>query len=55
MSKHFAAAGGGRAARSVARRPGRPGALGIVDRWADRLLAGAPTRITPGDVAGARL
>jgi len=32
-----------------------PGALGIVDRWADRLLAGAPTRITPADVAGARL
>ena len=32
-----------------------PGALGIVDRWADRLLADAPTRITPVDVAGARL
>jgi L-cysteine:1D-myo-inositol 2-amino-2-deoxy-alpha-D-glucopyranoside ligase len=32
-----------------------PGALGIVDRWADRLLAGAPTRITPEDVSGARL
>jgi L-cysteine:1D-myo-inositol 2-amino-2-deoxy-alpha-D-glucopyranoside ligase len=32
-----------------------PGALGIVDRWADRLLADAPTRITPADVAGARL
>jgi L-cysteine:1D-myo-inositol 2-amino-2-deoxy-alpha-D-glucopyranoside ligase len=32
-----------------------PGALGIVDRWADRLLANAPTRITPADVAGARL
>jgi hypothetical protein len=24
-------------------------------RWADRLLAGVPTRITPADVAGARL
>ena len=32
-----------------------PGALAITDRWADRLLAGAPTRITPADVAGARL
>jgi L-cysteine:1D-myo-inositol 2-amino-2-deoxy-alpha-D-glucopyranoside ligase len=32
-----------------------PGALVIVDRWADRLLAEAPTRITPADVAGARL
>jgi len=32
-----------------------PGALGIVDRWADRLLADAPTRITPADVSGARL
>ncbi len=32
-----------------------PGALGIVDRWADRLLADAPTRIAPADVAGARL
>ena len=32
-----------------------PGALGLVDRWADRLLADAPTRITPADVAGARL
>jgi L-cysteine:1D-myo-inositol 2-amino-2-deoxy-alpha-D-glucopyranoside ligase len=32
-----------------------PGALGILDRWADRLLADAPTRITPADVAGARL
>jgi len=32
-----------------------PGALGVVDRWADRLLADAPTRITPADVAGARL
>jgi L-cysteine:1D-myo-inositol 2-amino-2-deoxy-alpha-D-glucopyranoside ligase len=32
-----------------------PGALGVVDRWADRLLAEAPTRITHADVAGARL
>ena len=32
-----------------------PGALGIVDRWADRLLADPPTRITPADVSGARL
>ena len=32
-----------------------PHALGIVDRWADRLLADAPTRITPADVSGARL
>jgi L-cysteine:1D-myo-inositol 2-amino-2-deoxy-alpha-D-glucopyranoside ligase len=32
-----------------------PGALGIVDRWADRLLADAPTRIMPADVSGARL
>jgi L-cysteine:1D-myo-inositol 2-amino-2-deoxy-alpha-D-glucopyranoside ligase len=32
-----------------------PGALGILDRWADRLLADAPTRITPADVAGVRL
>jgi L-cysteine:1D-myo-inositol 2-amino-2-deoxy-alpha-D-glucopyranoside ligase len=32
-----------------------PGALIVVDRWADRLLAEAPTRITPADVSGARL
>jgi L-cysteine:1D-myo-inositol 2-amino-2-deoxy-alpha-D-glucopyranoside ligase len=32
-----------------------PGALGIVDRWSDRLLADAPTRIVPADVSGARL
>jgi len=32
-----------------------PGALAIVDHWADVLLAGAPTRITSADVAGARL
>jgi L-cysteine:1D-myo-inositol 2-amino-2-deoxy-alpha-D-glucopyranoside ligase len=32
-----------------------PGALAIVDHWADVLLAGAPTRITSADVAGAHL
>jgi L-cysteine:1D-myo-inositol 2-amino-2-deoxy-alpha-D-glucopyranoside ligase len=32
-----------------------PGALLIVDRWADSLLARAPTRITWPDVSGARL
>jgi L-cysteine:1D-myo-inositol 2-amino-2-deoxy-alpha-D-glucopyranoside ligase len=32
-----------------------PGALEVVDRWADATLAEAPTRITPDDVAGARL
>jgi L-cysteine:1D-myo-inositol 2-amino-2-deoxy-alpha-D-glucopyranoside ligase len=32
-----------------------PGALAIVDHWADSLLAEAPTQITPRDVAGARL
>jgi L-cysteine:1D-myo-inositol 2-amino-2-deoxy-alpha-D-glucopyranoside ligase len=32
-----------------------PGALEVVDRWADSVLAEAPTRITPDDVAGARL
>jgi L-cysteine:1D-myo-inositol 2-amino-2-deoxy-alpha-D-glucopyranoside ligase len=32
-----------------------PGALAIVDHWADTLLAEAPTRITPADVSGARL
>jgi L-cysteine:1D-myo-inositol 2-amino-2-deoxy-alpha-D-glucopyranoside ligase len=32
-----------------------PGALGVVDRWADSLLAGAPTQITPADISGARL
>jgi L-cysteine:1D-myo-inositol 2-amino-2-deoxy-alpha-D-glucopyranoside ligase len=32
-----------------------PGALGILDRWADRLLADPPTRITQADVSGARL
>ncbi len=32
-----------------------PGALAVVDRWADTLLAEPPTRVTPGDLAGARL
>ena len=32
-----------------------PGALTIVDRWADALLAEPPTRITSRDLAGARL
>ena len=32
-----------------------PGALTIVDRWADSLLHEPPTRFTPRDVAGARL
>jgi L-cysteine:1D-myo-inositol 2-amino-2-deoxy-alpha-D-glucopyranoside ligase len=32
-----------------------PGALAIVDRWADVLVAEPPTGITPGDLAGARL
>jgi len=32
-----------------------PGALAVVDRWADRLLAEAPTRITPDDISGTRL
>ena len=32
-----------------------PGALAVVDRWADTLLAEPPARITPGDLAGARL
>ncbi len=32
-----------------------PGALTVVDHWADTILDEAPTRITPGDVAGARL
>ncbi len=32
-----------------------PGALAIVDRWADSLLADAPTQITPRDVSGGRL
>ena len=31
------------------------GALAVVDRWADALLAEPPTRITPHDLAGARL
>ena len=32
-----------------------PGALAVVDHWADTLVAGPPTRITPGDLVGARL
>jgi L-cysteine:1D-myo-inositol 2-amino-2-deoxy-alpha-D-glucopyranoside ligase len=32
-----------------------PGALAVVDRWADALLAAAPTQVTPQDVSGARL
>jgi L-cysteine:1D-myo-inositol 2-amino-2-deoxy-alpha-D-glucopyranoside ligase len=32
-----------------------PGALAVVDRWADALLAEPPTRITPAELAGARL
>ena len=32
-----------------------PGALAVVDRWADTLVAEPPTRITPGDLVGARL
>jgi L-cysteine:1D-myo-inositol 2-amino-2-deoxy-alpha-D-glucopyranoside ligase len=32
-----------------------PGALTVVDRWADRLLAEPPTRITPDHISGARL
>ena len=32
-----------------------PGALAVVDHWADALLAEPPTRITPRDLAGARL
>jgi L-cysteine:1D-myo-inositol 2-amino-2-deoxy-alpha-D-glucopyranoside ligase len=34
---------------------GAPGALSIVDRWADSLLAKAPARMTSQDVSGARL
>ena len=32
-----------------------PGALAVVDHWADALLAEPPTRITPRDLAGAHL
>jgi len=32
-----------------------PGALAVVDRWADTLLAEPPTRIAAADLAGARL
>jgi len=32
-----------------------PGALAVVDHWADTLVAEPPTRITAADLAGARL
>jgi L-cysteine:1D-myo-inositol 2-amino-2-deoxy-alpha-D-glucopyranoside ligase len=32
-----------------------PGALGVVDHWADTLVAEPPTRITAADLAGAAL
>jgi L-cysteine:1D-myo-inositol 2-amino-2-deoxy-alpha-D-glucopyranoside ligase len=32
-----------------------PGALAVVDHWADTLVAEPPTRITAEDLAGARL
>jgi L-cysteine:1D-myo-inositol 2-amino-2-deoxy-alpha-D-glucopyranoside ligase len=32
-----------------------PGALAVVDRWADIMVAEPPTRITAADLAGARL
>jgi L-cysteine:1D-myo-inositol 2-amino-2-deoxy-alpha-D-glucopyranoside ligase len=32
-----------------------PGALAVVDHWADSLLAEPPIRITPRDLVGARL
>jgi L-cysteine:1D-myo-inositol 2-amino-2-deoxy-alpha-D-glucopyranoside ligase len=32
-----------------------PGALAVIDHWADTLVAEPPTRITPEDLAGARL
>jgi L-cysteine:1D-myo-inositol 2-amino-2-deoxy-alpha-D-glucopyranoside ligase len=32
-----------------------PGALAVVDRWANSVLAEAPTQITPAEAAGARL
>jgi L-cysteine:1D-myo-inositol 2-amino-2-deoxy-alpha-D-glucopyranoside ligase len=32
-----------------------PGALAVVDRWADALIAEPPTAITPGDLVGVRL
>ena len=35
--------------------PDAPGALAIVDHWADTLVAEPPTRITAEDLAGARL
>ena len=32
-----------------------PGALAVVDQWADTLLAASPADVTPADLAGARL
>jgi L-cysteine:1D-myo-inositol 2-amino-2-deoxy-alpha-D-glucopyranoside ligase len=32
-----------------------PGALAVVDQWADALLAGSPAELSPADPAGARL
>jgi L-cysteine:1D-myo-inositol 2-amino-2-deoxy-alpha-D-glucopyranoside ligase len=32
-----------------------PGALAVVDHWADMILAEAPMRLTPADISGARL
>jgi L-cysteine:1D-myo-inositol 2-amino-2-deoxy-alpha-D-glucopyranoside ligase len=32
-----------------------PGALAVVDQWADALLAGSPAELSPADLAGARL
>jgi L-cysteine:1D-myo-inositol 2-amino-2-deoxy-alpha-D-glucopyranoside ligase len=32
-----------------------PGALAVVDRWADALLATSPAALTPADLSGARL
>ena len=32
-----------------------PGALAVIDHWADTLVAGPSTRITAGDLVGARL
>jgi len=32
-----------------------PGALAVVDRWADTVLATSPAGLTPAGLAGARL
>ena len=32
-----------------------PGALAVVDHWADTLIAASPARIIRGDLVGARL